>query len=98
MQFKSFNIIYLTLITQKAERTCRRVLEGVDVGVLWWRKLENQGKPLILDRRQLPCHMPTPEFNPGSQQASALTTALLRPISPLTLEENIDKCIAVTFD
>ena len=37
-----------------------------------------RGKPPTLDGRTLPCHMPTPGFDPGSQrwQASALTTAL----------------------
>ena len=31
----SLNTFYLTSITQEAQRTYRRVLEGADVGVLW---------------------------------------------------------------
>ena len=81
---KSLDTIYLTSITQKAERTYIRVLEGADVGAFcghtWWRKPENRGKPPTLDGRPPPCHMLTPGFDPGSQwwQASALTTALSR--------------------
>ena len=83
---KSLNIIYLLSITQKAQRTYRRVLEGADVGVLCSYVVEETGepggKPQTLDGRLLPCHMPTPGFDPGSQrwQASALTTALSRPL------------------
>ena len=32
---KSLNTIYFTPMTPKAHRTCRRVLEGADVGILW---------------------------------------------------------------
>ena len=76
---------YLTSITQKAQRTYKRVLEGADVGVLWSYMVEGNrrtwGKPPTLDGRPLPCHMRTPGFDPGSQQwqVSALTTALSRP-------------------
>ena len=37
--------IYLTSITQKAQRTYRRVLEGADVGVLWSYVVEETGEP-----------------------------------------------------
>ena len=53
-----------------------------------WRSLiipgggnrRTRGIPPTLDRRPLPCHMPTPGFDPGLQrlQASALTTSLSR--------------------
>ena len=41
----SLNTIYLTLITQKAQRTYKRVLEGTDVGVLWSYMVEETGEP-----------------------------------------------------
>ena len=45
MQQKSLNTIYLTSITQKAQRTYRRVLEGADVGVLWSSVVEETAEP-----------------------------------------------------
>ena len=43
--------------------------------------LRTRGKPPTIGGQPLPCHMPTPGFDPGSQQwqASALTTALSGP-------------------
>ena len=41
---KSLNTIYLTLNTQKAQRTYRHVLEGADVGVLWSYVVEEPGE------------------------------------------------------
>ena len=32
---KNSNTVYFTLITQKAHRTYRHVIEGMDVGILW---------------------------------------------------------------
>ena len=42
-----------------------------------------RGKPPTLDGRPLSCHMPTPGLDPESQrwQASAITTALSRPLN-----------------
>ena len=76
-KFKHF---LFTSMTQKAQRTRRRgcwrsvVMRGGGNRRTW-------GKPPTLDERSLPCHMPTPGFDPGLQrwQASALTTALSRP-------------------
>ena len=42
---KSLNTIYLTLITQKAQRTYKCILEGADVGVLWSYVVEETGEP-----------------------------------------------------
>ena len=55
---KSLNTIYLTSITQKAQKTYRRVFEGADVGVLWSYMVEEtrtRGKPPTLNGRPLPC-------------------------------------------
>ena len=72
VQIKRLNTIYLTSITQKAQRTYRRVLEGADVGVLWSYVVEETEEPWKnhqhLDGRPLPCHMPTPGFDPGLQR------------------------------
>ena len=50
---KSLNTIYLTSITQKAQITYKRVLEGAVLafcGHTWWGKLENPGKTTDLGR------------------------------------------------
>ena len=69
--FKAFiqilNTIYLTSITQKAQRTYKRVLEGADVDVLWSYVVEETGEPGE-NNRPHPCHMPTPGFDHGSQR------------------------------
>ena len=40
----ALNTIYLTSITQKAQRTYRRVLKGADVGLLWSYMVEETGE------------------------------------------------------
>ena len=42
---RNLNTIYLTSITQKAQRTYKRVLEDADVGVLWSYVVEETGEP-----------------------------------------------------
>ena len=42
---KKFKHYFLTLITQKAQRTYRRVLEGAVVGVLWSYVVKETGEP-----------------------------------------------------
>ena len=41
----SLNTIYLTLFTQKAQRTYRCILEGEDSGDLWSYVVEKTGEP-----------------------------------------------------
>ena len=43
-------MMFNSSITQKDQRTYRRVLEGADVGVLWRRKPEDPGKTNDLGR------------------------------------------------